>query len=49
MSRLKTFRLPLEVISAAMDTLYQLGCSEDVRLTQVGQRYGLSPPRSNPS
>uniref|UniRef100_A0A3Q2DUI6 Non-SMC condensin II complex, subunit D3 n=1 Tax=Cyprinodon variegatus TaxID=28743 RepID=A0A3Q2DUI6_CYPVA len=49
MSRLKTFRLPLEVISAAMDTLYQLGCSEDIRLTQVGQRYGLSPPRSNPS
>ncbi|XP_015236877.1 PREDICTED: condensin-2 complex subunit D3 isoform X1 [Cyprinodon variegatus] len=35
MSRLKTFRLPLEVISAAMDTLYQLGCSEDIRLTQA--------------
>ncbi|XP_014865764.1 PREDICTED: condensin-2 complex subunit D3 isoform X1 [Poecilia mexicana] len=35
MSWLKTFSLSLEVISAAMQTLYQLGCSEDIKLTQA--------------
>uniref|UniRef100_A0A3Q3JDK2 Condensin complex subunit 1 C-terminal domain-containing protein n=1 Tax=Monopterus albus TaxID=43700 RepID=A0A3Q3JDK2_MONAL len=35
-SRLKTFTLSLEVISAAVDTLYQLGHSEDIKQTQVG-------------
>ncbi|XP_043992629.1 condensin-2 complex subunit D3 isoform X1 [Gambusia affinis] len=35
MSWLKTFSLSLEVISAAMQTLYQLGCSEDVKHTQA--------------
>lgn len=36
MSWLKTFSLSLEVISAAVETLYQLGRSQDVRETQVG-------------
>ncbi|XP_054885394.1 condensin-2 complex subunit D3 isoform X2 [Poeciliopsis prolifica] len=35
MSWLKTFSLSLEVISAAMQTLYQLGCSEDIKQTQA--------------
>ncbi|XP_040906250.1 condensin-2 complex subunit D3 isoform X2 [Toxotes jaculatrix] len=35
MSRLKTFTLSLEVISAAVETLYQLGRSEDVKETQA--------------
>ncbi|XP_028324402.1 condensin-2 complex subunit D3 isoform X2 [Gouania willdenowi] len=35
MSWLKGFRLPLEVISASMATLYQLGCSEDIKHTQA--------------
>ncbi|KAM7385039.1 hypothetical protein PAMP_001138 [Pampus punctatissimus] len=34
MSWLKTFTLSLEVISAAVETLYQLGNSEDVKQTQ---------------
>uniref|UniRef100_A0A4W6DQM3 Non-SMC condensin II complex, subunit D3 n=1 Tax=Lates calcarifer TaxID=8187 RepID=A0A4W6DQM3_LATCA len=36
MSWLKTFTLSLEVISAAVETLYQLGCSDDIKQTQVG-------------
>lgn len=32
---LKTFNLSLEVISAAVETLYQLGCTEDIKLTQA--------------
>lgn len=36
MSWLKTLTLSLEVISAAIETLYQLGSSEDVKQTQVG-------------
>lgn len=36
MSWLKTFTLSLEVISAAVETLYHLGHSEDIKLTQVG-------------
>ncbi|GAA6228439.1 condensin-2 complex subunit D3 [Lates japonicus] len=35
MSWLKTFTLSLEVISAAVETLYQLGCSEDIKQTQA--------------
>uniref|UniRef100_A0A3B5M4S0 Condensin complex subunit 1 C-terminal domain-containing protein n=1 Tax=Xiphophorus couchianus TaxID=32473 RepID=A0A3B5M4S0_9TELE len=35
MSWLKTFSLSLEVISAAMQTLYQVGCSEDFKHTQA--------------
>ncbi|XP_049457118.1 condensin-2 complex subunit D3 [Epinephelus fuscoguttatus] len=35
MSWLKAFTLSLEVISAAVETLYQLGCSEDVKQTQA--------------
>ncbi|XP_041646222.1 condensin-2 complex subunit D3 isoform X2 [Cheilinus undulatus] len=35
MSLLKTFTLSLEVISAAVETLYQFGCSEDVKQTQA--------------
>ncbi|XP_062286238.1 condensin-2 complex subunit D3 isoform X2 [Scomber scombrus] len=35
MSWLKTFTLPLEVISAAVETLHQLGSSEDVKQTQA--------------
>ena len=35
MSWLKTFTLSLEVISAAVETLYQLGSSEDIKQTQV--------------
>ncbi|XP_074503106.1 condensin-2 complex subunit D3 [Sebastes fasciatus] len=35
MSWLKTFTLSLEVISAAMETLYQLGRSEDIKQTQA--------------
>lgn len=38
MSWLKSFTLSLEVISAAVEALYQLGCSEDVKQTQVGER-----------
>ncbi|XP_010790255.1 condensin-2 complex subunit D3-like, partial [Notothenia coriiceps] len=34
MSWLKTFSLPLEVICAAVETLYQLGRSEDIKQTQ---------------
>lgn len=37
MSWLKTFTLSLEVISAAVETLYLLGCSEDIKQTQVGE------------
>lgn len=36
MSWLKTFTLSLEVICAAVETLYQFGCSEDIKETQVG-------------
>ncbi|XP_026164788.1 condensin-2 complex subunit D3 isoform X2 [Mastacembelus armatus] len=35
MSLLKTFTLSLEVISAAVETIYQLGRSDDVRQTQA--------------
>ncbi|XP_030581686.1 condensin-2 complex subunit D3 isoform X2 [Archocentrus centrarchus] len=35
MSWLKTFTLPLEMISSAVETLYQLGCSEDMKQTQA--------------
>ncbi|KAJ4948743.1 hypothetical protein JOQ06_020266 [Pogonophryne albipinna] len=35
MSWLKTFSLPLEVICAAVETLYQLGRSEDIKQTQA--------------
>ncbi|XP_018549604.1 condensin-2 complex subunit D3 [Lates calcarifer] len=35
MSWLKTFTLSLEVISAAVETLYQLGCSDDIKQTQA--------------
>ncbi|KAL7383049.1 hypothetical protein ABVT39_003969 [Epinephelus coioides] len=35
MSWLKAFTLSLEVITAAVETLYQLGCSEDVKQTQA--------------
>ncbi|XP_039478021.1 condensin-2 complex subunit D3 isoform X1 [Oreochromis aureus] len=42
MSWLKTFTLPLEVISSAVETLYQFGCSEDIKQTQafLNQRCG---------
>uniref|UniRef100_A0A3P8NRI9 Condensin complex subunit 1 C-terminal domain-containing protein n=1 Tax=Astatotilapia calliptera TaxID=8154 RepID=A0A3P8NRI9_ASTCA len=42
MSWLKTFTLPLEVISSAVQTLYQFGCSEDIKQTQafLNQRCG---------
>lgn len=36
MSRLKTFTLSLEVICAAVETLCQLGYSDDIKQTQVG-------------
>lgn len=36
MSWLKTFTLSLEVICAAVEALYQLGRSEDIKQTQVG-------------
>lgn len=39
MSWLKTFTLPLEVISSAVETLYQFGCSEDIKQTQVRDIY----------
>lgn len=39
MSWLKTFTLPLEVISSAVQTLYQFGCSEDIKQTQVRDIY----------
>lgn len=35
MSRLKTFTMSLNVISAAIETLYQFLCSEDIKQTQV--------------
>ncbi|XP_069370449.1 condensin-2 complex subunit D3 isoform X2 [Paralichthys olivaceus] len=35
MSWLKTFNLALEVISAAVETLYQLSCSDDIKQTQA--------------
>ncbi|XP_061601386.1 condensin-2 complex subunit D3 [Cololabis saira] len=35
MSWLKTFTLSLEVINAAVQALYQLGCSEDIKQTQA--------------
>lgn len=35
MSRLKTFSLSLEVICAAVETLCQLGYSDDIKQTQV--------------
>ncbi|XP_056250604.1 condensin-2 complex subunit D3 [Seriola aureovittata] len=35
MSSLKTFTLSLEVISASVETLYQLGHSEDIKQTQA--------------
>ncbi|XP_042290067.1 condensin-2 complex subunit D3 [Thunnus maccoyii] len=35
MSWLKTFTLSLEMISAAVETLYQLGSSEDIKQTQA--------------
>uniref|UniRef100_A0A3B4F4U4 Non-SMC condensin II complex subunit D3 n=1 Tax=Pundamilia nyererei TaxID=303518 RepID=A0A3B4F4U4_9CICH len=42
MSWLKTFTLPLEVISSAVQTLYQFGCSDDIKQTQafLNQRCG---------
>ncbi|XP_035770877.1 condensin-2 complex subunit D3 [Neolamprologus brichardi] len=42
MSWLKTFTLPLEVISSAVETLYQFGCSDDIKQTQafLNQRCG---------
>lgn len=39
MSWLKTFTLPLEVISSAVETLYQFGCSDDIKQTQVREIY----------
>lgn len=36
MSWLKTFTLSLEVICAAVETLFQLGHSDNVKQTQVG-------------
>uniref|UniRef100_A0A7N8WQ28 Non-SMC condensin II complex, subunit D3 n=1 Tax=Mastacembelus armatus TaxID=205130 RepID=A0A7N8WQ28_9TELE len=41
MSLLKTFTLSLEVISAAVETIYQLGRSDDVRQTQVKHLHTL--------
>uniref|UniRef100_A0A3P8WQ73 Non-SMC condensin II complex, subunit D3 n=1 Tax=Cynoglossus semilaevis TaxID=244447 RepID=A0A3P8WQ73_CYNSE len=38
MSRLKRFDMSLEVISAAVDTLFQLGRDEDIKQTQVCRR-----------
>lgn len=36
MSWLKTFTLSLDVICAAVETLYQLGRSKEIKQTQVG-------------
>lgn len=36
MSWLKTFTLSLEVINAAVETLYYFGHSDDIKETQVG-------------
>lgn len=36
MSWLKTFTLPIEVISVAVETLYHYGSCEDIKQTQVG-------------
>lgn len=38
LSWLKTFSLSLTMISAAIDTLCQLGSSDDIKQTQVEQR-----------